>query len=271
MNALCNGQPVAGWVDSRGLQYGDGVFRTILVHDGQPLDWAPHLQKLQEDCAVLGIAAPDATTLLQEAQHLSADHRLAVLKVLAVRQATGRGYRPATDAADRILLLQPAPVFPLTHWTEGIEAFRCQITLASQPRLAGVKHLNRLEQVLASAGWPQGVQEGLLTDQEQHPISGTRTNLFWVKSGQLFTPALDRCGVAGIMRRRILATAQDLRIGTCIQDSSWDELLGADEAFVCNALIGIWPLRRLERRTWRQAGVITRTLQNSLGHPKLLQ
>ena len=269
MTALLNGHAAGEWAFSRGLQYGDGVFRTILAINGEMLDWSLHLDKLNADCRALGLDMPASETLLSEARLLVNDHARAVLKLLVVRCAGGRGYRAESNSSDRVLLRFVPPKFPSSHWTEGINAFRSPFALSTQPALAGIKHLNRLEQVLASQNWPVAADEGIVCDQVGGPIGGTRSNLFCVRNEQLHTPTLTNCGIAGIMRAKIIAMAASLDIRTHQAPLTWEALVSADEVFVCNALIGIWPVRTLEGRSWSAPGVITSALMAALRHPML--
>jgi 4-amino-4-deoxychorismate lyase len=252
---------------SRGLHYGDGVFRTLLKFDGQLVDFRLQLQKLDHDARALGLEPPDAETLRREAEALSEGAPAGVLKILLLRAGAGRGYAPRGGAVDRLLLLHPLPDYPAAHWREGIAAFRSTVRLGRQPALAGVKHLNRLEQVLASRDWPEGMAEGILCDERGAPVCGTRSNLFWVAQGTLHTPALDGCGVAGMMRDKILACATALGLVVRIGTRPWKNLVEADEAFVSNSLIGLWPLRSLEQRQWPAPGPVAARLAGLLRHP----
>jgi 4-amino-4-deoxychorismate lyase len=266
--ALLNGAPLdQSLAGSRGLHYGDGVFRTVLHFDGLLVDFRLQAQKLEHDARVLGLDPPDFDTLRQEAEALSAGARNGVLKILLLRADAGRGYAPRTAATDRLLLLYPLPDYPAAHWREGVDAFRCGVRLGRQPALAGVKHLNRLEQVLASRDWPEGMAEGILCDERGAPVCGTRANLFWVGQGTLHTPALDGCGVAGVMRDKVLACATALGLTVRVESRPWSKLVDADEAFLTNSLIGIWPLRRLEQRQWQAPGPVTTRLAAVLRHP----
>jgi 4-amino-4-deoxychorismate lyase len=269
MIALFNGARAGVVAQSRGLQFGDGVFRTILIWNGQLLDWPLHLEKLSSDCAALQLKMPNSDLLRAEADQLALGHQRAVLKVLVMRQNEGRGYRSATEESDRLLLFQTAPHYPETHWTCGIDIFKCPLQLAHQPALAGLKHLNRLEQVLASRQWPAGMDEGILCDQSGKPVCGTRSNLFWVKNGEIHTPALDQCGVAGMMRGKIMRLIAQRQNNIFHAMKDWETLLNADEIFVCNSLIGIWPVRQLQQRQWPSPGVVTLSLQQAIGHPRL--
>lgn len=270
MNILFNGQPSADLAQSRGLHYGDGVFRTILIWDAQRVDWDLHMQKLSADCAVLDLDMPDHSLLQAEALQLAAGQARAVLKIIVMRRAGGRGYRAGTRSADRLLMSYPAPAFEARCWEPGIHAFSVALRLSSQPALAGLKHLNRLEQVLASRDWPEGADEGILCDQAGNLVSGTRSNLFWVRSGQLFTPALDESGVSGMMRNKIINLGKTMQVATSEVKAPPSVLQEADEAFVCNSLIGIWPLRRFDSRQWPCPGAVTLKLSSALKHPRLM-
>jgi len=269
MNVLFNGQPLADLVQSRGLHYGDGVFRTILIWDAQLIDWDRHLQKLSADCAALELDMPDHSLLQTEALQLAARQARAVLKIIVMRRAGGRGYRADARSADRLLMRYPAPTFEARCWDSGVDTFSPALRLASQPALAGLKHLNRLEQVLASRDWPEGADEGILCDQAGYLVSGTRSNLFWVRSGQLFTPALGESGVSGMMRNKIINLGKTMQVATSEVKAPPSVLREADEAFVCNSLMGIWPLRRFEGHQWPGPGTVTLKLSSALKHPRL--
>lgn len=255
---------------SRGLHYGDGIFRTILVWNGVCQDWAAHMDKLASDAGALGLTPPDAETLANEAQALLGGQARGVLKILLWRRsAAGRGYAPATAQTDRLLLLGPAPAYDARHWQDGIQATISAVHLASQPQLAGAKHLNRLEQVLASRDWPEGVSEALMCDDRQQLVCGSRSNLFWVRDGEVHTASLDRCGVAGMMRARVIALCGTLSIPFALRSLPLAALAGVEEAFVTNSLIGIWPLRSVDQQHWTAPGPRTRQLMAALAHPRL--
>lgn len=233
-------------IRDRGLLYGDGVFRTLPVRQGRVADWLLHLAKLQHDCVALGISCPDGAFLEAELQSLLPTHPDGVYKIVVTRGIGQRGYAPSADALPTHFWdVTPLPNYPSEYATHGIAACFCQLRLSEQPRLAGIKHLNRLENVLAAAELGTAV-EGLLRDAQGHVIEGTRSNLFWMKNGQLCTPDLSRCGVAGVQRQRILA-AFPVSVGAVDVAG----LLAADEVFVVNSLIGVWSIRQLGERTWQ--------------------
>jgi 4-amino-4-deoxychorismate lyase len=255
---LVNGVPAES-VSSRdrGLQYGDGLFETVAVRHGAPRLWERHLERLFRDAARLGMPAPDAACLTEEGYRLCAGAERAVLKIIVTRGAAGRGYAPPSLAEPtRILNLSPWPVHPAQAAETGVAVRFCETRLGSNPRLAGIKHLNRLEQVLARSEWETDYAEGLMRDDSGNVIEGTMSNLFVVASGIVWTPDLSRCGVAGVMRGWVLdqfagaARAAPLRC---------DDVVRADELFLTNSVIGIWPVSRLGDREYR-VGPVTRRI-----------
>ena len=238
----------------RGLQYGDGLFETIAIIDGKPLIWERHLERLWEGCGRLGIPEPDPALVTGEAQELCAGQSRCVLKIIITRGVGGRGYRAqrsdrdtATNSSTRILSLHPWPDYPQEYATHGIRLRQCHTRLGINPALAGIKHLNRLEQVVARGEWNDpDIPEGLMLDSEGNVIEGTFSNLFIVDKGVLITPDLSGSGVDGVMRGLILDIAGSLAVPSRITKLQLDNVRRADEVFLCNALINIWPVRIYE-------------------------
>jgi len=246
-------------IRDRGLLYGDGVFRTLRSLHGKAQHWPLHYQKLQQDCAALGIPCPDFALLSAELNGLLLQYPDGVVKLIVTRGQGTRGYAPpARVDPTHIWDITPLPDYP-AHWgIRGIKVRLCQFRLSQQPRLAGIKHLNRLENVLATAEWnntdPNGadVVEGLLMDPEGNVIEGTRSNIFLVSRGKLITPDLSRCGVAGVQRDRVTAWAAQHNMELQVRDVGLDEVLHADELFVVNSIIGMWPIRELDQQYWSE-------------------
>jgi 4-amino-4-deoxychorismate lyase len=255
----------------RGLHYGDGLFETIAVAGGVPLLWERHLARLAGGAIRLGMPPPPADSLHREAQRLCAGQRRAVLKVILTRGVGGRGYAAARDAQPtRVLSLFPWPDYPREHWERGVAVRVCGTRLGRNCALAGIKHLNRLEQVLARSELGDPYAEGLMLDEDDRVIEGTMSNLFAVIDGQLTTPDLGNCGVAGIMRGLIIECARDI-LGACrIQPLTRSELFRASEVFLSNSLIGIWPVRRIDEavgpghRRHYPPGPVARQLQQRI-------
>lgn len=248
----------------RGLAYGDGVFRTLRVLDGTPRHWQRHYAKLARDCAALELPCIDEPLLRHEVM-VARDGADCTIKVIVTRGAGERGYAPAVaPEALRVVIGSAWPGYPSAHAKEGVRVRACRLRLGYQPALAGVKHLNRLENVLARAEWSDpAIAEGLLRDVEDNVICGTMTNLFIVRAGVLATPRLDRCGVAGVTRERVIEAAARSGLSCEIRDVAWAEALGADEMFLVNSLAGVWPVRALDDTTW-PVGPATRALQRVL-------
>jgi 4-amino-4-deoxychorismate lyase len=244
-------------IRDRGLLYGDGVFRTILARQGKAQHWLLHYQKLQQDCSSLNIPCPDFALLSTELDRLLTQHPDGVVKLIVTRGQGTRGYAPPVQAIPtHIWGVSPCPDYPVDSATLGIKARMCQLLLSHQPRLAGIKHLNRLENVLAAAEWNNSeshdadIAEGLLMDEQRNVIEGTRSNLFLVSQGKLITPDLSRCGVAGVQRDRVMAWATQHNMPLQVRDVGLDEVMHADELFLVNSIINIWPIRELEQRCW---------------------
>ncbi|MBK9160282.1 MAG: aminodeoxychorismate lyase [Nitrosomonadales bacterium] len=258
---LINGVPGSSIsIRDRGLLYGDGVFRTLRIEQGKASHWPLHYLKLQHDCNALGIACPDVATLSAELDVLLERYSAGVVKIIVTRGAGTRGYSPSAHASPtRIWDVSPLPAYPADHATKGIKAGICRLRLSHQPLLGGVKHLNRLENVLASAEL-QGTElaEGVSLDTADNVIEGTRSNLFLMSRGELITPDLSNCGVAGVQRDRVMAWAAHHNIPLNIREVKLDEAMDADELFVVNSIIGLWPIRELGQRRWTDFPVATR-------------
>ena len=221
----------------RGFQYGDGVFETIEIQQSKPLFLAEHLARLVLGCQRLSIPVPNAALLREEIAQLCCNAGDAVLKIIITRGEGGRGYRqPNCIQPTRILSLHPFPSYPESYYTLGITARICETRLGINPALAGIKHLNRLEQVIARSEWNNDTcQEGVMLDSEQHVIEGTMTNLFYAKNGILHTAPVINCGIAGIIRAWIMT-----QYSVTERHFSMETLLQADEIFVCSSIVGIW-------------------------------
>ncbi len=233
--------------NDRGLQYGDGLFETIEVNAGHPVFLKQHLSRLQAGCLKLKLPTPEAKTLTDEIFRACKGSKQAVLKIIITRGIGGRGYRqPEAVSPTRIISLHPFPEYPAAYGEQGITARFCDTRLGLNPALAGIKHLNRLEQVMARAEWDDpGIQEGVMIDLNDCVIEGTMTNLFYVKDDILYTAALEFTGIAGIMRGLIVQLAAENRVSLIEKHYYKKDLLSADEAFFCNCLIGIWPIKQL--------------------------
>lgn len=227
-------------LDDRGLAYGDGLFETVLVRDGIPQLWEAHLARLARGCQVLRMPLPPRDAL--ERPLMNPGEGLVVLKLLLTRGAGGRGYAPPEASVPR-LRWQLSPFVPdARRWTRGVRIRHCRLQLGIQPALAGLKHLNRLENVLARSEWSDThTAEGLLCDSEDRLVEATCMNLFWQREGRLETPRLTRCGVAGTLRAALLE-----RLPIAEVDATPAVLADAEAVWLGNSVQGVWPVARLD-------------------------
>jgi len=251
----------------RGFQYGDGLFETIEVRQNTPIFLERHLQRLNSDSQRLYLPKLDLGLLRSEISQLCQNAGNAVLKIIITRGTGGRGYRqPDEIQPTRILSLHPFPDYPKSYYTDGIVARVCNTRLGLNPTLAGMKHLNRLEQIMARAEWNDSdIHEGIMLDFDGRVIEGTMTNLFYAKNGELFTASLELCGIAGILRGWILEN-----MSVTQHDFYLENLQQADEVFVCNSVMGICGVNKIENRFFK-IGKITQKLQLALENEKQKQ
>jgi 4-amino-4-deoxychorismate lyase len=232
--------------DDRGLAYGDGVFETLLVRAGRPRFLDAHLARLSRGCARLRIPFAALRELRADIEAAVAlAPRLAVLKIVVTRgSALRRGY--AADGAEtprRIVSLWNAAPFEIG---DGVTLARTSLRVTDQPALAGIKHLNRLENVLASnEARASGAFDALLLGADDRLVSGAMSNVFIVRSGVLSTPLVDRAGVEGVMRGVVLRECAALGLTVTQKNLMLEDLFGASEVFVTNARIGVVPVRRV--------------------------
>lgn len=242
----------------RGVLYGDGLFETIrFVGADAPL-WTRHMQRLDSSCQRLRLPLPEAATLLREARAAIEGLPQAVVRITVTRGVGARGYAPPdAPRGTRIVVGFELPAWRAEDAADGVRVRRCSLQLAEQPLLAGMKHLNRLEQVLARAEWQDAtIAEGLLGDRGQRVICATAANLFAVLDGAPVTPALERCGVAGVARAELLAAMPQARV----RDVGWEELTRASEVFLCSSVRGILPVRAIDARPYT-IGPLARAMQ----------
>ena len=237
--------------NDRGLSYGDGVFRTMLMYAGKIKNWSSHYEKLANDCAQLTLNCPDKSLFENDINKLS-EHQNGVIKLMVTRGVGARGYAPvAAIPVTRISMWAALPLHPESACEAGIRARWCQLRLGRQPLLAGIKHLNRLENVLARAEWQDAdILEGLLLDEAGNVIGGTMSNIFIIKGRQIYTPDLTMCGIAGVTRDRILAGMGSVGLTAKITQLSIADVLAADEVMVVNSVIGVWQIRELAEKRW---------------------
>ncbi|RKT46711.1 aminodeoxychorismate lyase [Thiocapsa rosea] len=245
-------------VGDRGLHYGDGLFETILIRDGMPCLWDRHMARLALGADRLGLPRPPPSVLREEAVRIGTELDNGVLKLILTRGVGGRGYRPPASPHPRRILLSYAssPTADacvnddVNDGVNGGVAIRyCETPASVNPCLAGIKHLNRLDAVLARREWddPQ-IAEGLMCDEVGNLVGGTMTNLFVWDGVALVTPSVSRSGIAGTVRALVLESAARAGIACVERPVTRRMLEEAAGLFLTNARIGVWPVSRLADR-----------------------
>ncbi len=247
---LVNGvETSAVCISDRGLAYGDGLFETMRIVKGAIplLSW--HAQRLMFGVKKLDLGSRTrlADTFRKQVAAVAAGfHHGACLKYMLTRGTQGSGYAPPLHAE----LNEIIQVFELPEWSDeyystGVRTKLCHHRLPSRSALAGIKHLNRLDQVMASHEL-SGEQEGLLFDFDDRLIEGTRSNVMLLEQGQLLTPALEHAGVKGTLRQFLMDHQNEL--GTAVKEAQIDRqrLLNAEAVFLINSLFGVWPVRSID-------------------------
>jgi len=246
--------------DDRGLAYGDGVFRTLAMRNGVAELWPLQYSKLAADCRALDIEPPAESDLQRDLARIAREIPDCALRISVTRGSGGHGYViPQQPVIRRMVSASPLPKYPESWPRSGVKVRYCDIRLSAQPRLAGIKHLNRLENVMARAEWSDSeIAEGLLLDLDGNVIEGTRSNLFLVEERGLVTPDLTRCGVAGVTRERVIDAAADLGVRCSIELVNMTRLEAATEIFLVNSLIGVWPVSGLGEKRWSDFAMAAR-------------
>jgi 4-amino-4-deoxychorismate lyase len=239
--------------EDRAWQYGDGLFETIAMRSGVArfLDW--HLERLALGCTRLGIQPPDLASIRRDLNVLldspGIDTSFALVKLVVTAGEGPRGYRRQTSGTRSFLGAYDASPLAPELYREGCGVRFCTTRLARQPRLAGLKSLNRLEQVLARNEWSDpSIFEGLTFDTAGNLICGTMSNVFLVRNQTVVTPDLSHAGIAGIMRRKVVELAHRHDIPVIVRDIRLNELREVDEMFICNSQIGLLPVAMLDGR-----------------------
>lgn len=257
-------------VFDRGLHYGDGLFETMAVRNGKIHLWDAHWERLTLGCEKLSINLPNKEIFDNEIALLTKNkddnQDQYIVKLIVTRGIGERGYRYAEKQnITRILASHPWPKYPDSFQSKGVAVRYCETILSKNSKLAGLKHLNRLEQVLARNEWDSDeFQEGLMLTDDGHVVDGTMSNVFAIKENMLFTPELSLCGVTGVMRKTVIQIAKKLGLPVYEKKFTKSELEQADELFLTNSLFGIWPVSVIAKTRFTKVGDITKQLQDEL-------
>lgn len=232
----------------RGMQFGDGCFTTAAVLQGKILLLESHMHRLKAGCERLWIGDVDWDQLEAEMKQAAHEQTQAVLKVIISAGSGGRGYsRLGCCEPTRIVSLAPWPQHYAGLQQQGASLRLSPVRLARNPQFAGIKHLNRLEQVMIRAHLDQtDADEALVLDTEGWVVECCAANLFWRQGRQIFTPDVSAAGVDGIMRRSLMAQLAAAGHACQVIKSEPAQLLDADEVVICNALMPVLPVRQIE-------------------------
>lgn len=256
-------------IGDRGIQYGDGLFETIAIRKGEPRLWSLHSSRLARGCEALSIRMPSDEELADGIAHairssdVSAD--FCIVKIIVTAGESQRGYGRAASTAPNVLFgaFASAPL-PVSYYRNGIETTVCRTRLGMNSPTAGLKTLNRIEQVLARSELLENKRfEGLTLDADDHVICGTMSNVFLVKENLITTPPVDSCGVAGVMREHVMAclanSGRDVRLEKVKQSALGD----VDEVFVSNSQFGVLPVASCDSTQWG-VGKVTQDVMTTM-------
>ena len=254
-------------INDRGFLYGDGLFETMAILNGKIQLWEAHWQRLSFGCKQLSIELPNKNTIENEIKILIEhnNEKQFVIKLIVTRGEGQRGYRFSKEQhATRILSSHAWPNYLEKHQAEGVDVCYCETKLSENEKLAGIKHLNRLEQVLARNEWDDEFQEGLMLTTKGNVVDGTMSNFFAVQDNKIFTPNLSLCGVEGVMRKTVIKAAKEKGYSIYEKDFNKAEVEQADELFLTNSLFGIWPIKIVGKTRFTKVGNITKELQEEI-------
>ncbi|MEA9391990.1 aminodeoxychorismate lyase [Acerihabitans sp. TG2] len=252
-----NGQPQQHLpLDDRAIQFGDGFFTTARINQGRIEHLPYHMERLIDTAKLLLFTTVDWSSLIQEMLRFAELQQEGALKVIISRGSGGRGYSPAgcTEPV-RILSHRPIPAEYATWRDEGVMLAKSPVRLGRSSMLAGVKHLNRLEQVMIRAYLDRQTeaQEALVLDDECNVIECCAANIFWRTGDDVFTPDLRFAGVAGIMRNHILHLLRGSPFDVHMGEAFMYQIKEADEVIICNALMPVLPVNRIDEQCYTGA------------------
>lgn len=241
---------------NRGLAYGDGFFSTIKVKLGEMQLWDLHLTRLQKSAKRLSFPLFNWHALTLELQTFAKQCTIQeemVIKIILSRGAGGRGYSiDGSNHVDRIISLHALPLRYQQWQHKGIPIIQCDYQLPINKRLAGLKTLNRLDQVLIK----QEIEtkkaiDGIVCDNEGNVIEASSANLFIHNEGRWYTPCLKNTGIEGVKRQQILNAAKKHSVDIIKTQINKLDLLNADAICITNALMGIVPVTQYEKHTYK--------------------
>ncbi len=251
-------------VEDRGLLYGDGIFETILCEAGRPVLLAGHTQRLENGCKRLGLSKQELPTILADIRDVAKQDDC-VVKVIITRGARqrGYGYDKGDNASTRIVCRDDVPNIPVDYYRQGIQLAKCEYVLPDNKQLAGIKHLNRLDQVMARSELEKEFQEGVMFANDGRVVEGTMTNIFIESDKQWVTPVLENSGILGVMRQWLIRNSYHAGIECAEKDMQLSDLHNAQSIFVCNSVIGIWPVTKFDGKDYPISEAMTAIMREA--------
>ncbi|MGK0248698.1 MAG: 4-amino-4-deoxychorismate lyase [Oleispira sp.] len=241
-------------INDRALQYGDGVFETLRIVNGNIPMWKYHQQRLKNAQDILGLPLDDFFSQWDDFVTQSLSHIASGCAKLIVSRGEGpRGYNiPPQVTLNWWLSINDLPT---VNCKSNFRLTLCRHTLSRQPTLAGLKHLNRLDQVMARSEWneQENFDEGIMFNLDGDVTEGTMSNIFWLKEGRLFTPDLSQEGIDGCVRRWIIDQERNNSTVVIEKGAKLDQLLTADAVFITNSLLGIQKVTEIDGHVINQS------------------
>jgi 4-amino-4-deoxychorismate lyase len=269
-------------INDRGFSFGDGVFETIRIWKSTIPFWPEHFARLLKGLSILGIPIPDSfeEIILKDVVSLISANALscnqsAVLKIIVTRGSGGIGYMPQSNAVPSIILMIKDDRYAASNSIidqKNNKVFSltcCKHTISSNPSLAGIKHLNRLDQVIASAELQGTFDEGLLLDVDGYVIEGTKSNLVCLNKGKWFMPKLSSCGIQGVMLKKFQFWLEKKKYPLIMQNLTMNDVLQAEHLFMMNSIMGIKEVTTFQGRKYvssKEGIQIRRWLSESYGY-----
>ncbi|BAJ02545.1 4-amino-4-deoxychorismate lyase [Shewanella violacea DSS12] len=232
----------------RGLTYGDGLFATMRIVEGKIAFLSAHFARLTQGSTRLGFPWSPSEALVTQVKHLAKTQVTGCLKLLLTRGTGGRGYgAPQMCEITEVISITPIPTHYASWQRSGISLISSPIKLSQQPRLAGIKHLNRLEQVLIkSETLPTDYQDWLVLDGLNNIAESSMANLFFVEGKQIVTPSISHSGVAGVMREQVIYALLEAGYDVEARPIPYLQLCRYQHVFMTNSLVGILDINNVD-------------------------
>lgn len=251
---------------NRAAQFADGLFETLVVRDGEYLALAQHVSRMRHGCDILNLQLPEQGLLsvFEEYKKVLLDQAglsNGTLKIMARRADSARGYSYDNNQIVFTAFLSQGSSLSAGFYDKGVSLQYCQTQCSIQAQLAGLKHLNRLENVLAKNELQAGIFEGLMSNAFDYVVEGTMSNVFFEKNGKLITPDLDVSGVKGVMRALIIKYCEkhDINVQQC--NIKKESIADFNSMFVCNSLVGVLPVQQVEKKLFTIGPITTDLLK----------